>query len=272
MIAQTYEHHLELREDKFCPFKFKSCDDVYNSVCNWHNNIELLLVTGGSGRIQYGTDDFPIEEHDIIIVNSDSLHRVYSDSGVSFTYVIIDESFCLENGVGTKNRSFERCFKSDRIEAMLLASHALFDGYKRESTPINAARLRMSVLALLIELCDRYATAADVSARLHSASEKYVKVALEYLAENYADPISLEEIAARCGVTKYHLARVFKVYTGDTIFRYVNILRCKRAEACISSGMTVTEAARECGFESPSYFSRTYKRLMGKVPSAEKEK
>lgn len=272
MITQTYEHHLELRDDKLCPFKFKTCDDVYNSVCNWHNNIELLLVTGGSGRIQYGMDDFGIDEHDIIIVNSDSLHRVYSHAGVSFIYVIIDESFCLENGVGTKNRSFERCFKSDKIEGMLLASHELFDEYKMETTPINAARLRLSVLGLLIQLCDSYAAKADITSQMHSASEKYVKVTLEYLAEHYTEPVSLDKVASLCGVTKYHLARVFKAYTGYTLFTYVNILRCKRAEACISSGMTVTEAAWNCGFESPSYFSRTYKKLMGKVPSAEKEK
>jgi AraC-like DNA-binding protein len=38
----------------------------------------------------------------------------------------------------------------------------------------------------------------------------------------------------------------------------------------MAEGMSVTEAAFECGFESLSYFSRTYKKIMGVSPSKNK--
>ena len=34
-----------------------------------------------------------------MVVNSDALHRIYSKTGVDYLYIIIDESFCLENGI-----------------------------------------------------------------------------------------------------------------------------------------------------------------------------
>ena len=74
-------------------------------------------------------------------------------------------------------------------------------------------------------------------------------------------------IAAMCGITKYHLAREFKRITGQTVLTYLNALRCKKAQLLLSEGKTVTEAAFESGFESLSYFSRTYKRIMGAPPS-----
>lgn len=271
MITQQYEHHLDLRQDKLCPFKFKTCTDVYNSVCNWHHNIELLLVTGGEGRIQYGSDDFSIKEHDMITVNSEVLHRIYSASGISFTYALIDESFCIQNGLETRSRCFERIFTSESLENALLNSHRIYDEYKKTQNPINTARLRCATLNLIIELCTHHTSEPQTSASSHSLSEKYVKKALEYIGEHYSEPISLEDVARICGITKYHLVREFKKHTGQTVFVYINILRCKKAELCMLRGMTVTEAARESGFENPSYFSRTYKKLMGRSPSSEKE-
>ena len=270
MIQQTYEHHLELRQDKLCPFKFKECRDVFNSVCNWHHNIEILLVTAGEGRIQYGSDDFEISRHDVIVVNSELLHRVYSESGIDFTYVLIDESFCSENGIELNIRTFDRRIRSQALEDSYLKAQKCYDEYKSSPTPINVAKARCSTLSLAIELLENHTVKSVPSEHKYSASEQYVKKALEYIGDHYAEPIALERVAAECGITKYHLARVFKTCTGKTLFTHVNILRCRKAELCISAGMTVTEAARESGFESPSYFSRTYKKLMGKTPSSEK--
>ena len=270
MIPQTYEHHLHLRRDKLCPFKFKKCEDVFNSVCNWHHNVEILLVTEGEGRIQYGTDDFAIREHDVIIVNSDVLHRVYSDRGISFIYVIVDESFCIENGIEMNSRIFEYKVTSCSLEGLYLQANKAYAEYRNSPTPINTAKARCSTLSLIIELCANHTVQDEGRPNLYSASERYVKQALEYLGDHFSEPVALEEIADICGITKYHLARVFKIYTGQTLFTYVNILRCKKAEICLSRGMTVTEAAQECGFESLSYFSRTYKKLIGHSPSGEK--
>ena len=80
-------------------------------------------------------------------------------------------------------------------------------------------------------------------------------------------PLSLDTLASLCGVTKFHLMRQFKQYTGQTIFSYLNHLRCQNAELLIAEGNSITEAAYASGFESLSYFSRTYKKHMGTAPS-----
>lgn len=272
MDQQQYEHHLSLRKDKLCPFGIKTSTNLHNSVCNWHKNIEILLVTAGDGRIQYGAQDLPVEKDDVVIVNSGSLHRVYSEDGISFTYIIIDESFCLENGIETESRSFERIFKSNETKELCLNADRRHTEYKADPSQINTARLRHSVLELLINICSEHSSHSAVSSVTKKTSEEYVKKALEYLGDNYTEAISLDALAAVCGITKYHLAREFKHYTGQTVFTFVNVLRCKKAELCLSRGMTVTEAAFESGFESISYFSRTYKKLMGNSPSSEKSK
>lgn len=272
MSEPIYEHHLALKQDRLCPFRFKSSKNLHDSVCNWHTNIEILLVTDGEGHMQYNSDYLPISKHDIIIINSGDLHRIYSDKGISFDYLIIDESFCRENGINTADRFFERLFKCEDTERICHHAYESYKDYKNDGSPINTALLRLSVLELLTVLyCNHSASVASKAAMVRSPQD-YVKKVIEYLAEHYTENLTLEAVADVCGITKYHLAREFKRYTGQTVITYVNILRCRKAEVCLSEGMTVTEAAVESGFDSISYFSRTYKKLMGVTPSEKKHK
>ena len=272
MSEQIYEHHLALKQDKLCPFRFKSSRNLHDSVCNWHANIEVLLVTDGEGRIQYGSEDMPLRKHDVVVVNSGDLHRVYSENGISFDYLIVDESFCRDNGINTADRVFDKIFKCDETEDICHRAYMLYKAYKSAPSPISTARLRMAVLELLVELYTSHSSEASTVIAMHKSPQDYVKKVLEYLADHYTEALTLEDIASVCGITKYHLAREFKRYTGQTVITYLNVLRCKKAEVYLAEGMTVTEAAGESGFDSISYFSRTYKKLMGVTPSGKKSK
>ena len=266
MEAQQYEHHLSLLRDKVCPFKIKTSRNVKNTVCNWHKNIELLVVREGEGMIQYGAEEFAIAKGDVVVVNSGALHRPFSEKGFSFDYLIIDESFCLENGLETASWHFEKCIRSERLVTLCESAGERYANYQKEPSPLGSARLRASVLEILIVLFEDHILQREDNVSLQKSSEEYVKQTIEYLTEHCTESITLEAVASECGVTKYHLAREFKRFTGQTVFTYLNVLRCKRAERCLSRGMTVTETAYECGFESLSYFSRTYKKLMGVLP------
>ena len=100
-----------------------------------------------------------------------------------------------------------------------------------------------------------------------SVSKERVKKVMTYLRQNLENPISLDAIASCVGISKYHLSREFKELTGITIFDCLNLLRCRAAMQMLLSGSTVAEAAGASGFENLSYFSRTFKRCIGKLPS-----
>ena len=270
MSEPIYEHHLSLKQDKLCPFKFCSTQNVRDSVCNWHSNIEILIVTDGSGHMQYNSDGLSVTKGDIIVINSGDLHHIYSDSRISFDYLIIDERFCRENGINTVERRFDHLFNCTETERLFECAFHRYKTYKTDTSPINTALLRLAVLKLITELYCHHSTPHTTDVTITKAPQNYVKKVIEYLAEHYTEKLTLEEIADVCGITKYHLAREFKRYTGQTVVTHVNVLRCRKAEVCLSEGMTVTEAAVESGFDSISYFSRTYKKLMGNSPSSKK--
>lgn len=267
MLAK-YESHTDLRENKLCPFRVHFQISSYNSICNWHLDVEIILVLQGSGLVQYGPDTMEVRSGDILIFNPNVLHRFHKSDDIVYHCIIVEEGFCNENGIYTEKLQFERRFRSKRTEALYKRAVEAYDCYRREASLLNGAKTRNAMLTLLIDLVENHVAELGNSAdKETSKSEAYVKKVAVYLAGRPTETVKLDDLAELCGISKCHLAREFKRYTGQTVLTYANLIRCKHAEQCISSGMTVTEATMECGFESVSYFSRTYKKLMGVSPS-----
>lgn len=265
-----FEHHTEIRKNKLCPFKLRLADSSLSSPCNWHNNVEIILTVSGRGAMQYASDRLELEKNDIVVVNSDTIHQLHCFPDFSFYYLIIDEKFCRENGLDMTATLFERKFKDKTTAKRFLDVVTSYENYAHDDSPISVALLRNAVLSLVIDLCANHLSTDRLSPHNATPSEEYVKKVLERINSNCAEHISLDLLASECGITKCYLSREFKRYTGQTVFTYINTLRCKKAELCIRNGATITEAAYESGFESLSYFSRVYKKLMGVPPSEAK--
>lgn len=270
MADHLYEKQFDVRRNPFCPFKIKRVRNFFASSCNWHENIEIIVIERGEGMIRYGSREINVSAGDIVIVNSETLHRLYSEFGMDFSYMLVDEKFCAENGLITRDRIFVQFFRSGETMRLFLEAADAYDRYVRdgnEENGLKAAKARLAILALLIDVCENHTETGAVREKAERASDEYVKKAISYAREHYSDPVTLETLASVCGITKHYLAREFKRYTGETAVNYLNILRCKQAEVCMAEGMSVTDAAYECGFESLSYFSRTYKKITGTAPS-----
>lgn len=89
-----------------------------------------------------------------------------------------------------------------------------------------------------------------------------------HLDEHFREPICLPELAAYVGVSPFHFQRLFKEFFGVSPNERQRSLRLQAAKALLESGTSVTEACFEVGFQSPSSFTRFFKREFGESPSA----
>lgn len=90
-----------------------------------------------------------------------------------------------------------------------------------------------------------------------------------YLNANFKKNISLDRLARRFFVSKYHLCRAFKSYSGISVHAYVNQKRIIYAKGLIESGVTALGAAEKVGYGDYSAFYRAYVKIVGKSPTAE---
>ena len=79
---------------------------------------------------------------------------------------------------------------------------------------------------------------------------------------------SLEELAALCGLSQFHMMRQFKVSTGITVHKYVENVRLESAKRMLSNeDRSVKEIAFLLGFSSQRYFSAAFRRLAAITPA-----
>ncbi len=105
--------------------------------------------------------------------------------------------------------------------------------------------------------------------KLGAEPRRFVRKALVYLHEHYAEPISRKDVASHVGLSQGHLTRCFRQEMGVTPITYLNRYRVKQAKALLESGeKSVTDVAMAVGFSDSHYFARVFRREVGMSPSA----
>ena len=92
--------------------------------------------------------------------------------------------------------------------------------------------------------------------------------AIEYINNNYAQPISLDSLCQQMHMSKYYFCRKFKSTMSVTVMDYV--LNTRIAAACkllADQDLGIGEIASRCGFSSASYFCQIFKKTMGVTAS-----
>ena len=90
---------------------------------------------------------------------------------------------------------------------------------------------------------------------------------MKFLDARYAEELSLEMIAKKSGYSKNHLCRVFKSYTGKTLYEYLMQKRLRHAAWKIrNSDEKIFAIAFESGFNDISYFNRVFRKFIGTSP------
>jgi len=99
---------------------------------------------------------------------------------------------------------------------------------------------------------------------------KEVRDAIIFIHLNYHHTITLSDVAKEVNLSKEYLCRLFKKETDLQLFRYLNILRMKRAAFLITENSDrayVREVAAAVGIDDQFYFTRVFKKYYGVSPS-----
>ena len=223
----------------------------------------VVLVLSGSGTLMYAGKTYPLEKGSCFFI--DCMTPYYHQSNAEDPWELIWVHF---QGATTPEyyRFFSGfsapCFFPSAFGELHEKFISLLDVNKESnlSAEIASSRLIMDILSILLqEITKPKETAAP-----HKINLEQVR---NYLDEHYTEKFSLDELAEEFFISKFHLSREFKRITDMTVFEFVNLTRCTEARRLIESGAKVTEAAEACGYENMSYFTRTFKKQFGVLPS-----
>jgi AraC family transcriptional regulator len=99
-------------------------------------------------------------------------------------------------------------------------------------------------------------------------AERFERV-FDYIERHLDEPLSVERLSRVANFSKFHFHRQFSQYAGINLFRYIQLLRLKRASyrLVFEPQVRIIDIALAVGFENPESFSRAFKLEFGQTPS-----
>lgn len=243
--------------------KFKRYDNKCELAPHWHEHIELIYILSGEAEFLVGGEQYKVGAGELVVVNPGQIHTFHS-SGVSYYCILIYPEFFLDILPITK-----------RIECAVRGDGEIGELFFRMDREISggAPHSDMMVKAytyiLLAHLLRKYTSAplSDEELRRESVMRGRISDVCKYISENYMRDISTRELANLCYLTESHFCRLFKGAMGKTTVQYINSFRVERAGVLLrESSLSVSEIAEAVGFSELNYFSRMFKKIMGKSP------
>ena len=264
--SQAPRYELNLWNDPLIPFRLhRAAIAQPQAPQNWHENSEFIYCVSGMGYVTYNDRSIPISQGQLVAINSEMFHSVISQSGMCYHCLTLDRHFSRDSGIPTTELYFRERIEDPGINEAFLQILEVLEQYHTTGNTRLAAVVRARTLVFLYLLCRDHLVTEDRGA--HTLSSPMVRSVMTYIRKNLSSPLTLDEIAGHVGVNKYHMSREFKRVAGRTVFDTVVQLRCAAAKELIERGSAVSQAARSCGFENLSYFTRAFKKYYRELPS-----
>ena len=220
--------------------------------------IELPVDDGGVSYID--SVAAPIRTNMIICAKPGQVRHTRFPFKCYYVHIIVPDGIFFD--ILTKAPSI---FETDKAEAYKKIFVSMIDHYNSFSQTED-----IILYSRLLELI--YTIDCDTKKSLKSSTSKnnnslLIEKTLSYIENNLREEFSLSSIAKQNYLSPVHFHNIFKAATGRTLREYVEEQRIKKAiSLLLSTNLTLTQIAYECGFSSQSYFSYAFKRKMNCTP------
>lgn len=247
---------------------------------HWHPEFEIIYVHDGNITIQIENQDLIINKESVVFVNPNMLHKI-TVCGNYCDYTAFVFSLNLLTLLPT--HFFMRDFINP-IKQGKLTFPTKITKYDNEYSAITASlneiiitdkadkRYKYIVFNSIFNLFLKMSAHCFTTTQKNDIDIKrneIMKTCINFLENNFDSQVSLKSVADQVHLHPNYLCRLFKEYTGQTIFQYLSEIRIE--EACrllLTTSMPVSQIATECGFESISFFAKKFKELTNTTPKA----
>lgn len=148
-------------------------------------------------------------------------------------------------------------------ELMLSLKVRVGDEIERQSTLDEMLNWLLDVISEILDA---------IKERQQDNAVKLVSRAREYIEKNYHRDISLDDVSGYVNISPYYLSHIFKEVTGTSFSTYLIQIRIREAQKLLmTTDMSVSRISYLVGYRDPNYFSRIFKRVVGKSPNRFRE-
>ncbi len=262
-----------------CFTVFARTKTEFDFPVHYHEEFELNFIKNGKGvkRI-IGDHVEEIGEYELVLIGPNLQHAWFThkcksheitEITIQFHKDLFDEKFLRRNQL-----SFIRTMLGNSLRGILFSfeTASLLSSRIMRLSKKSGFESVLELMSILHELSiSRHSRMLSNSTfnnmENFSYNSRRIERVMEYLNENFHNPISLTEIARLTNMAESAFSRFFKTRTGMTFIDSLTEIRLGHASRMlIDTTQSVSEIAYECGFNNISNFNRIFKKKKGCTP------
>lgn len=253
-----------------------SNNDIKSINLHHHDFYECYLFISGDVTYLIEGKTYYLNPGDIVLINSKELHQaIINNKEAVYERIVLwlDRAFLKQ--LSTNETDLSACFEAlnrknvlrgdieiqQNIKALLIKLLNL-EGYKGIGYELLYKAYITEIMVFLNNLAFNKEALLDSNIKKSNLIEGII----DYINNHLEEDITVDELAERFFLSKFHLSREFKKHTGTTIHRYIVQKRLIQAKELIIKELPVIDVYKQCGFGDYSNFFRAFKNEYGMSP------
>lgn len=247
---------------------------------HWHDELEILFALNGESNVNVEGTRYRLKHRQMMVIEGGRVHSTYSDADTYMFVCIHISKEHLKTYMPDIDLYRIDCppldINDERFPEYLDICRLLEDLTRIYMAEPPTASMESEGLILLVygRLLRHFSTTTIPYVTAGNALTKNrLREVISYVAEHYAEPISLQDAADLLGLNREYFCRFFKKNMGLSFQDYLNEIRQAHVyRDLINTDDPITEIMHRNGITNQKLFNQTFKKLYGCTPSAIRNK
>jgi AraC-like DNA-binding protein/mannose-6-phosphate isomerase-like protein (cupin superfamily) len=255
-----------------------------------HSEYEFHYIPRGKGKVILGDASYSLQEGMLYLTGPNLLHYQEADTEEAMNelclhidIVKLASKDASSVGAGQETEWGDK-WEAAEAEACIQQLRTMppkpaLDQYRAMECFLNAYRawyenqpglftvIKQSIIQILLRTTRAYASGPQLDIPSRDMKHYRHKLAVQFIKDNYMEPLTLEIVAERVQISPRQLQRIFRDHTGGTFSEYIEHVRLTHICHELSlSDQTIDQIAYKNGFSSANYLHYVFKKKLGSTP------
>ena len=245
---------------------------------HWHDEIEIIYIVDGRLELKIPSKSFYVEKGDCFVINSNILHYGVAADYCQLQSLVFSPTFISGNDDSVFAKKYVRPLLSCNAfsgcpipqheeENTIQWFYRAFDAMEHESYGFEFI-VRENLSRICLFLAQKFKDELNVPDTIQSLDNVRIRKMLSYIHKNYSHDIALSGIASVADIGERECLRCFQKTLQLSPIQYLLKYRIMRGAEMLlhNPENSISDIAAFCGFDSPSNFSKVFKRFYNCTP------
>ncbi len=244
---------------------------ISSNNLHWHPRSEICYIISGNCQFYINGKSFYAKCGDIIVFKSGDIHS-YTQWSEDFTcYISLFDPILIYNNQIKLPYVKTYITKEDLEKHNIIPTiNNLFDDFLTELTNTEKYHeaITQAYLVQIYATLSRYFEDTENKGPNGSKSFEAFQKILDYISENYAHDISLDDLSDVLNYSTSTISHMFPTFIGISFKKYLNKVRIDKAlDLLKDNSINITDIATQCGYNNVRAFNSAFKTETGATPT-----